>query len=97
MRFLGLALFSGVCFAAITPMAEPSVSPDRKELAFVSSGDIWTVPLQGGARRGCCCPMRPMILVRYLAPMENGWRFCPIETARRTSTYWSWRAGRYAG
>jgi tricorn protease len=27
---------------------EPSLSPDRKEIAFVSGGDIWTVPSSGG-------------------------------------------------
>lgn len=27
---------------------EPSLAPDRSEIAFVSGGDIWTVPLQGG-------------------------------------------------
>ena len=27
---------------------EPSLSPDRKEIAFVSGGDIWTVPTTGG-------------------------------------------------
>ncbi len=27
---------------------EPSVSPDNSELAFVSGGDIWTVPAAGG-------------------------------------------------
>jgi tricorn protease len=27
---------------------EPSLSPDRKEIAFVSGGDIWTVPAVGG-------------------------------------------------
>jgi tricorn protease len=27
---------------------EPSLSPDRKEIAFVSGGDIWTVPAPGG-------------------------------------------------
>lgn len=29
-------------------MTEPSFSPDRKEIAFVSGGDIWTVPAAGG-------------------------------------------------
>ncbi len=29
-------------------MTEPSFSPDRKEIAFVSGGDIWTVPATGG-------------------------------------------------
>ena len=27
---------------------EPDLSPDRKEMAFVSGGDIWTVPATGG-------------------------------------------------
>ena len=30
-------------------MTEPSFSPDRKEIAFVSGGDIWTVPSEGGS------------------------------------------------
>ncbi len=37
--------------AAVTPEAyltEPSLSPDRKEIAFVSGGDIWTVAASGG-------------------------------------------------
>ncbi len=29
-------------------LTEPSISPDRKEIAFVSGGDIWTVPASGG-------------------------------------------------
>jgi len=51
MRPFTLLFVSGACFAAITPMAEPSVSFDRKEIAFVSGGDIWTAPLQGGEGR----------------------------------------------
>ncbi|HSE31284.1 MAG TPA: S41 family peptidase [Pyrinomonadaceae bacterium] len=37
--------------ATIQPQAyftEPALSPDRKEIAFVSGGDIWTVPSTGG-------------------------------------------------
>ena len=30
---------------------EPSVSPDRSEIAFVSGGDIWAVPAAGGQAR----------------------------------------------
>src|SRR5436305_473242 len=30
---------------------EPAISPDRKEIAFVSGGDIWTVPADGGEAR----------------------------------------------
>src|SRR5215510_12503536 len=36
---------------AVTPQpyfTEPALSPDRKENAFVSGGDIWTVPASGG-------------------------------------------------
>jgi tricorn protease len=29
-------------------LAEPSISPDRSEIAFVSGGDIWVVPAAGG-------------------------------------------------
>jgi Tol biopolymer transport system component len=29
-------------------LTEPTISPDRKEIAFVSGGDIWTVPANGG-------------------------------------------------
>jgi len=50
-RLLCFALLSTVGFAAITPMAEPALSPDRKEIAFVSGGDIWTVPVEGGDAR----------------------------------------------
>jgi Tol biopolymer transport system component/C-terminal processing protease CtpA/Prc len=37
-----------------TPLAsygEPAISPDRSEIAFVSGGDIWTVPAAGGDAR----------------------------------------------
>jgi Tol biopolymer transport system component/C-terminal processing protease CtpA/Prc len=30
---------------------EPAISPDRREIAFVSGGDIWTVPSEGGEAR----------------------------------------------
>jgi Tol biopolymer transport system component/C-terminal processing protease CtpA/Prc len=29
-------------------LAEPSLSPDGREIAFASGGDIWTVPAEGG-------------------------------------------------
>ncbi|MGH9732937.1 MAG: hypothetical protein ACRD4A_14680, partial [Candidatus Acidiferrales bacterium] len=31
--------------------SEPGVSPDGKEIAFISGGDIWTVPATGGEAR----------------------------------------------
>jgi Tol biopolymer transport system component/C-terminal processing protease CtpA/Prc len=45
----------GVQFrAAPTPAfacAEPGISPDGREIAFTSGGDIWTVPVEGGEAR----------------------------------------------
>src|SRR6266513_113407 len=32
-------------------LAEPAISPDGREVAFVSGGDIWTVPADGGEAR----------------------------------------------
>ena len=34
--------------APLPSFAEPAISPDRAEIAFVSGGDIWTVPAAGG-------------------------------------------------
>lgn len=36
---------------ALPSFAEPGISPDGSEVAFVSGGDIWTVSTQGGAAR----------------------------------------------
>src|SRR5688572_16509391 len=49
-----LMLTLSVCAAAQTRpahMTEPSLSPDRREIAFVSGGDIWSVPVEGGQAR----------------------------------------------
>lgn len=38
----------------VTPLpafSDPAVSPDKSEIAFVSGGDIWTVPARGGEAR----------------------------------------------
>lgn len=49
---LSAVLFSSLPFFAQTKssdyLTEPSFSPDRKEIAFVSGGDIWTVAASGG-------------------------------------------------
>src|SRR3954447_9351790 len=37
--------------AAKPAFAEPGLSPDGTEIAFVSGGDIWTVPSAGGEAR----------------------------------------------
>ncbi|MCU0239259.1 MAG: hypothetical protein MUC29_07445 [Pyrinomonadaceae bacterium] len=44
---LSFALFSVQIFSA-SYMTEPSFSPDRKEIVFVSGGDIWSGPSAGG-------------------------------------------------
>jgi Tol biopolymer transport system component/C-terminal processing protease CtpA/Prc len=36
---------------ARTALSEPAISPDRREIAFVANGDIWTVPTSGGEAR----------------------------------------------
>src|SRR5947209_3522645 len=46
---LCLALCAGV--AARPYFTEPSLSPDRSEIAFISGGDVWTVPASGGVAR----------------------------------------------
>ncbi len=49
---LGLARSAPQSEPAPRPMlAEPAISPDRAEIAFVSGGDIWTVPAAGGEAR----------------------------------------------
>lgn len=55
-RFLACALgfltvFSGktmVAQASLPSLSEPAISPDGKEIAFASGGDIWTVAATGG-------------------------------------------------
>lgn len=37
--------------ASLPSFAEPALSPDRSEIAFLSGGDIWTVPSAGGEAR----------------------------------------------
>lgn len=37
--------------APLASFSEPAVSPDRREIAFVSGGDVWTVPVAGGEAR----------------------------------------------
>src|SRR5215470_16550987 len=47
-----LASFSTCVLLAQKPyFTEPSIAPNRAEIAFVSGGDIWTAPLAGGEAR----------------------------------------------
>ena len=52
--FVGLVLALVATIAAYTQgpaggpaLAEPGISPDGREVAFVSGGDVWTAPLGG--------------------------------------------------
>jgi Tol biopolymer transport system component/C-terminal processing protease CtpA/Prc len=56
LLLVGAAVASSAAPAdkAITPRpayAEPAISPDGSTIAFVSGGDIWTVPSSGGVAR----------------------------------------------
>ncbi|MBD2700963.1 PD40 domain-containing protein [Spirosoma sp. BT702] len=53
LLLLGLGSSQGIQAQSDTPtpkfaFAEPALSPDGAEIAFVSGGDIWTVPAAGG-------------------------------------------------
>jgi tricorn protease len=49
---IGAMLLAGSSNAAPKPsLADPALSPDGNEIAFVSGGDIWTAPAQGGVAR----------------------------------------------
>jgi hypothetical protein len=49
--------FCSSAVAQTSYMTEPSLSPDRKEIAFVSGGDIWSVAADGGGV--CSSRIRP--------------------------------------
>ena len=38
----------GVAQAVLPSLSDPTISPDGREIAFVSGGDIWTVAAAGG-------------------------------------------------
>lgn len=46
-----VAASSSGAVAPVPYFSDPAVSPDRAEIAFVSGGDIWTVPSAGGEAR----------------------------------------------
>ena len=48
-RRVGLA--PGRPTRALLRFAEPGISPDGREIAFTSGGDIWSVPAAGGDAR----------------------------------------------
>ena len=50
-RSVLLLLAPLVLTAATPPLYEPALSPDHAEIAFISGGDIWTVPSTGGEAR----------------------------------------------
>jgi Tol biopolymer transport system component len=53
LRCLALLLLAPVAGLSAQPahkpsLSQPALSPDGREIAFVSGGDIWTVPAEGG-------------------------------------------------
>jgi tricorn protease len=48
---LAHALFQHNTFSQISSFAEPGISPNGQDIAFVSGGDIWTVSSKGGDAR----------------------------------------------
>ena len=46
--FVFLFAFQTVAQNSVSYLTEPAISPDNSEIAFVSGGDIWTVPSKGG-------------------------------------------------
>jgi len=46
--FIALTAFSVDAQKSTAYLTEPAISPDRREIAFVSGGDVWTVPAGGG-------------------------------------------------
>lgn len=46
---MGLAASAAAQPAAKPSLYDPALSPDGREIAFVSGGDIWTVPAAGGS------------------------------------------------
>src|SRR5712692_8872335 len=60
IAFVGATLLTVLASTAATPsravdtrpvLSEPTISPDGREIAFASAGDIWTVPAAGGDAR----------------------------------------------
>ncbi len=45
------ALSASAPVAPLPSFSDPALSPDKSEIAFVSGGDIWTVPARGGEAR----------------------------------------------
>jgi len=46
--FVFVVELSAFAQTSVPYMTEPAISPDNKEIAFVSGGDIWTIPASGG-------------------------------------------------
>ena len=52
LLFVAAALLSPTASPAPAPLlSDPALSPNHSEIAFVSGGDIWTVPFLGGEAR----------------------------------------------
>jgi Tol biopolymer transport system component len=77
--------FVSVFAQKATPyFTEPSLSPDRREIAFVSGGDVWTASAEGGTAQ---------LLVSHPATESrplfspDGKRLAFVSTAREAAIY----------
>jgi Tol biopolymer transport system component/C-terminal processing protease CtpA/Prc len=46
-----ISIYAAAAQSSAAYMTEPSLSPDRREIVFVSGSDIWSVPSEGGIAR----------------------------------------------
>ncbi len=56
--------------APLPSFSEPAISPDRSEIAFVSGGDVWTVPAAGGEARLLVCARGDRVAADLFARRE---------------------------
>jgi hypothetical protein len=69
--------------SALPSLSDPTISPDGREIAFVSGGDIWSVPSAGGEAH--LLVTHPATESRPLFSPRS-WRLSPRAPARATFT-----------
>ncbi len=59
---------------ALPSLSDPAISPDGREIAFVSGGDIWTVPAAGGEAHLLVTRSCDGVSAAVLAGWSESWR-----------------------